>query len=146
MRVLALDVGTKTIGVAVSDELRITANGLVTLRRKTLERDIEELAKIVAEYRPGEIVVGVPYVGDGTVGGRGKEILRFSERVAAELGVSVVHWDESFSTFEAERALIEADVSREKRRKVVDKMAAVVILKEYLESIRDKPGGGTEGK
>ena len=135
MRILALDVGTKTIGVAVSDELGITANGVTTVMRKDPEYDIGEIGKLVDEYKPGEIVVGVPYGMDGEVTKRGAVIIAFSEKVKEALGLPLHFWDESFSTVNAENVLIDANVSRKKRKKVIDKMAAVFILEEYLRSI-----------
>lgn len=138
MRILALDVGTKTIGVAVSDELGIAAHGVTTIKRKELKRDFEILRKIVEEYMPSEILVGVPYRFDGTVGKRGEEILKFAEKVRKTFSIPVEFWDESFSTVNAEKALLEADLSRRKRKKVVDKIAAVFILQDYLKAkIRD---------
>lgn len=136
MRTLALDVGTKTIGVAVSDELGITANGITTIRRKNLKSDLSELSAILEEYKPGEIVVGVPYLMDGSVNERGEQILKFSDKIAEAFSLPVIHWDESFSTVHAEEKLIEADMSRKKRKKIIDKIAAVFILQEYLESKR----------
>ncbi|MGH7888941.1 MAG: Holliday junction resolvase RuvX [Thermodesulfobacteriota bacterium] len=136
MRILALDVGTKTIGVAVSDELRIAAHGLTTIKRTDLGRDLEALRKIIDEYKPSEIVVGIPYKDDGTVGKRGEDISRFAGKVKETFPISVEFWDESFSTVRAEEILLEADLSRRKRKKVIDKMAAVFILEGYLESKR----------
>ncbi len=136
MRTLALDVGTKTIGVAVSDELGITANGVKTIQRKSLKHDLGELSAIVEEYKPGEILIGVPYLEYGSVNERGDRILKFSDKVARAFSLPVVHWDESFSTVKAEEKLIESNMSRKKRKKVIDKMAAVFILQEYLESRR----------
>ncbi len=135
MRILALDVGTRTIGVAVSDELGITANGVKTIRRKNLDHDLFELRSIIDTYHPCEIVVGIPYNIDGSVSKRGKEIMAFAKRIEEEFGIPVVFWDESFSTVEAEKRLLEADLSRKKRKRVIDKMAAVVILEEYLSSL-----------
>lgn len=137
MRILALDVGTKTIGVAVSDELGITANGVTTIRRRDLEYDFEELGKIISEYSPSELLVGVPYRSDGGVSKRGEAILDFADKLKDKFGLPVKYWDESFSTSNAERYLIDADLSRKKRKKVIDKMAAVYILAEYLESRRN---------
>ena len=139
MRTLALDVGTKTIGAAVSDLLGITANGVATIMRKDIDSDMAGLAKIIAEYGPGDILVGVPMRADGGVTRRGEEILKFASLVKEKFGIPVNFWDESYSTKNAERFLIEADVSRKKRKKVIDKMAAVYILAEYLESKRERP-------
>lgn len=136
MRILALDVGTKTIGVAVSDELGITANGVATIKRKDTEYDMAELGRIIGRYAPSELLVGIPYRSDGSVGKRGEEIMRFAETLNNKFGIPVKYWDESYSTVDAERFLISADVGRKKRKKVIDKMAAVYILAEYLESKR----------
>lgn len=136
MRTLALDVGTKTIGVAVSDELGITANGITTIRRKSLRDDLNELDILVKEYKPGEILVGVPYQMDGSVSKRGEQILKFADKIKSTFALPVVFWDESYSTVHAEEKLIEANMSRKKRKKVIDKVAAVFILQEYLESKR----------
>lgn len=134
MRILSLDVGTKTIGVAVSDELGITANGITTVKRKNIRSDLKELREIIDQYDPGEIVIGIPYKADGTLSQRGQDILTFSEKVKKSFHKPVVLWDESFSTVKAEKKMLEADLSRKKRKKVIDKMAAVIILQEYLES------------
>src|ERR1700741_494536 len=133
MRILALDVGTKTIGVAVSDELGIAAHGVTTIKRVGIKRDIEALGRIINQYNPSEILVGVPYNLDGTVGKRGQDILKFAEKIKETFSIPVEFWDESFSTADAEKMLIEADLSRRKRKKVIDKMAAVFILEGYLE-------------
>ncbi len=136
MRTLALDVGTKTIGVAVSDELGITANGVATIRRKDPGYDIAEIGRYVELYAPSELLIGIPYRSDGSVGKRGEEIMGFAETLNKKFGIQVKYWDESYSTADAERFLISADVGRRKRKKVIDKMAAVYILAEYLESKR----------
>ncbi len=136
MRTLALDVGTKTIGIAVSDELGITANGITTIQRKSLKDDLHELDILIKEYKPGEIIVGVPYQMDGSVSERGQQILNFAEKIREAFSLPIVFWDESFSTVNAEKKLIEGNMSRKKRKKVIDKIAAVFILQEYLESKR----------
>ncbi len=136
MRTLALDVGTKTIGVAVSDELGIAASGITTIQRKSIEQDLCELNILLQEYKPREILVGVPYNMEGGVSKRGDQILRFADKIRAEFSLPVVFWDESFSTVNAEEKLIQSGLSRKKRKKVIDKMAAVFILQEYLESKR----------
>ena len=138
MRILALDVGSKTIGVALSDELGIAAHGVTTIKRTELKRDIEVLGKIIDQYKPSEILVGVPYNYDGTVSKRGEEILRFAEKIKATFSLPVQYWDESFSTVHAEKILLEADLSRKKRKKVIDKMAAVFILEGYLDKKRNE--------
>lgn len=142
MRTLALDVGSKTIGVAVSDDLGITANGVTTINRKNVDYDIAEVGIIVERYNPSELVVGLPYRSDGGISRRGGEIMKFAGLLREKFGLPVYFWDESFSTKNAERFLIDADVSRKKRKKVIDKMAAVYILAEYLESKRVSSGEG----
>ncbi len=140
MRTLALDVGTKTIGVAVSDELGITANGLTTIRRGKIKNDLDALSRIIDEYEPSEILIGIPYNVDGSISQRGKEILNFANILRATFSLHVELWDESYSTVDAENALLEANLSRKKRKRVIDKMAAVVILQNYLEQKRNKGG------
>ena len=135
-RTVSLDVGTKTIGVAVSDELGITANGVETIRRRNEDSDLAELKKIAERYSPSRLVVGLPYDQDGSLGERGRRIKRFSRRVGDFLGLEVRYWDESFSTRTAEGTLVKAGLGRKRRRAVVDKMAAAVILEEYLLSGR----------
>ncbi|MCI0453688.1 MAG: Holliday junction resolvase RuvX [Candidatus Dadabacteria bacterium] len=136
MRILALDIGTKTIGVAVSDELGIAAHGVTTIKRTDLKRDLEALRRIIGQYNPSEVLVGVPYNDDGTVNKRGEGILKFAEEIKNAFSLPVEYWDESFSTADAEKMLIEADLSRKKRKKVIDKMAAAFILEGYLEKKR----------
>jgi putative pre-16S rRNA nuclease len=140
MRILALDVGTKTIGVAVSDELGIAAHGVTTLKRVGIKYDIEALRKIINQYSPSEILFGVPYNIDGTVGKRGQDIFRFAEKIKKAFSISVEFCDESFSTVAAEKILLEANLSRRKRKKVIDKMAAVFILEGYLGEKRSGRG------
>ena len=131
-RTISLDIGTKTIGVAVSDELGITANGVCTISRENEKKDLARLRDIIERYSPREILVGIPYGQDGSLGSRAKGIKKFSERIRDSLGLPVKYWDESFSTKTAEQALIEAGMGRRKRKTVIDKMAATVILQEYL--------------
>ncbi len=135
MRILALDVGTKTIGIAVSDELRISSNGVKTIQRKSIKSDMNELKEIIEEYKPTEIVVGLPYREDGSLSKRGQDIEEFSKKIENRFKLPIIYVDESYSTVFAEKALIEADLSRKKRKKIIDKMAAVVILQGYLDSI-----------
>jgi putative Holliday junction resolvase len=133
MRVLGLDIGSKRIGVAVSDELGLTAQGVRTILRKDLESDLEEITGLVRLYTVEEIVVGVPYNMDGSEGPAALAVREMMDRLAARVTVPVQEWDERLSTVAAERALLEADLSRAKRRKVIDKVAAVLILQGYLD-------------
>ncbi len=133
MRILGLDVGTKTIGVAVSDGLGITAQGLEVIRRESARKDIGRLGRIVEEYEVVEIVVGLPVNMDGSLGPQAEKALAFAEKLRKALGVKVSTYDERLSTALAQKTLIEADVSRAKRKKVIDKLAAQVILQGYLD-------------
>jgi putative Holliday junction resolvase len=138
MRILALDVGTKTIGIAISDELEIAAHGVTTIKRTDFKRDLQALRKIIDEYKPSEILVGVPYNSDGTVSKRGQDIIKFAHKIKDTFLIPVEFWDESFSTSSAEQILLEADLSRRKRKRIIDKMAAAFILEGYLESKRQR--------
>ncbi|MGB7293756.1 MAG: Holliday junction resolvase RuvX [Thermodesulfobacteriota bacterium] len=140
MRTLALDVGTKTIGVAVSDQHGITANGLTTIKRREIKNDLDALSRIIDEYKPFEILIGIPYNIDGAISERGKGILNFANILKRTFSLNIELWDESYSTADAEKVLLEANLSRKKRKRVIDKMAAVVILQDYLEQKRNKGG------
>lgn len=135
MRIMALDLGTRTIGVAVSDVTGLIANGIETIRRTSPKRDFSRLEQLVAQWEIGEIVLGYPKNMNGTIGERAKVSEQFAEELKERFpGISVVLWDERLSTVAAERVLIDADLQRKKRRKVIDMMAAVVILQNYLDS------------
>lgn len=135
MRILALDVGDKTIGIAVSDELMFTAQGVETIRRTSLEKDLNRLKELMQEYETDTLLVGMPKNMNGTIGPRGELVKVFSEQVKAVIPeTKIIFWDERLSTVAATKSLIAADVSRAKRKKVIDKMAAVFILQGYLDS------------
>lgn len=134
MRIMGLDYGDKTIGVAISDELGWTAQGVEVIRRKSPEEDRERLTQLIREYGMDEIVVGMPKNMNGSVGPRGEASLEFAERLRNWFGLPVQLWDERLTTVAAQRTLIEADVSRKKRKGVIDKMAAQLILQGFLDS------------
>ncbi|MBM7613954.1 Holliday junction resolvase RuvX [Alkaliphilus hydrothermalis] len=135
-RVMGLDVGDKTIGVAASDLMGWTAQGIETIQRIGIKKDLRRLEELVEEYEVHKFVVGLPKNMNGTVGPQGEKTLEFVERLKKRFPkVEVVMWDERLTTVAAERALIQADVSRKKRKEVIDKMAAVYILQGYLDSI-----------
>ena len=136
MKIMGLDVGSKTIGVAVSDDMGWTAQGILTIARKNLDKDLEELKKLTEQYRVLEIVVGLPKKMDGTIGKQAEEALTLAETIRSSLNIPVKTWDERLSTIAAKKTLLEADVSRKKRKKVIDKIAAVFILQGYLDSKR----------
>lgn len=135
MRKMSLDVGTRTIGIAVSDLMGIIANGVETIRRTTEERDYARLAELIKEHEVDTLVVGYPKNMNGTVGERAEACAAMAEKLRTLFpGVEVVLWDERLSTVAAEKVLVDADMRRKKRKKVIDMMAAVVILQNYLDS------------
>lgn len=139
MKLIGLDVGSKTIGIAVSDALGFTAQGLDTLRidEENNELGIEQLVKIIKKENVGSVVIGLPKNMNNSIGFRGEASLQYKEQLQEALpSVEIIMWDERLSTMAAERSLLEADVSRQKRKKVIDKMAAVFILQGYLDSIQ----------
>ncbi|TVP85412.1 MAG: Holliday junction resolvase RuvX [Alkalicoccus sp.] len=134
MKTLGLDVGTKTIGVAVSDALGWTAQGVTTIHRSAQEEDFKKLDEIIKEHEVSSIVVGLPKNMNGTIGPSGEFCRTFAEDIKEHTGLPIIMWDERLSTMAAEKMLVGADVSRKKRKKVIDKMAAVMILQGYLDS------------
>ena len=135
-RFMGLDVGDKTIGVAVSDLLMITAQGVTTIKRTNIKNDLNELKKIIDEYQVTEIVVGIPKMLDGTVGIQGQKVLEFTDKMKKHISLPVEFEDERFTTAISERMLIEADVKRKKRKEVIDKLAAVQILSSYMQRVK----------
>lgn len=138
-RIIGLDVGSKTIGVAVSDAMGWTAQGIDTLRinEDKEEFGIDELIKIIDQYDVDTVIIGLPKNMNNSIGPRGEASIHFKEVLEQERSdLKMVMWDERLSTVGAERTLLEADVSRKKRKKVIDKMAAVFILQGYLDSIK----------
>lgn len=139
MVILCLDVGTKRIGVAKSDELGIAAHPLTVIERKGNAADCARIVELIGEHNAGRLVVGVPFDQEGGIGESAKKVLRFINFIKQalidnKLDIHVETWDERYSTAEAEEALIDADLSRAKRKKVIDKMAAARILQSYMES------------
>ncbi len=133
---MGLDVGSKTVGIAVSDELGWTAQGLKTLKinEEKNEFGFEEIGQIIKEYGISKVVIGLPKNMNGTIGPRGEASQQFAKEIENRFSVETILWDERLTTMAAERVLLEADVSRKKRKKVIDKMAAVMILQGYLDS------------
>ena len=136
MRIMSLDVGSRTIGIACSDALLMTAQGIETIRRTSLEKGFNRLQELIAEYEVHELVVGMPKNMNGTKGERAEKTEEFVEKMKEVIDLPVSYWDERLSTVMAERQLIAADVSRKKRKSVIDKMAAVVILQGYLDRLQ----------
>lgn len=135
MRILGLDVGDRTIGVALSDPLGFTAQGITTIRRKAEQIDIQELQKICEEYGVEKIVSGLPKNMNGTLGPQSEKVVAFCDKLKEALNLEIIMWDERLTTVAAHRVMLEADLSRSKRKKLVDKIAATYILQGYLDSI-----------
>jgi len=133
MRILGLDVGSKTIGVAVSDELGMTAQGLKVIRRSAKEDDLREILAIIAQWNVDKIVVGLPKNMNGSLGKQADTVLEWIDALKNRTSIPVETWDERLSTVEASRTLLQADLSRKKRKEVIDKLAAVIILQGYLQ-------------
>ena len=135
MKIIGLDVGSKTMGVAVSDAFGWTAQGLTTIywNESNMPSADEELAKIIEEHEISKAVIGLPKNMNGTIGERGEASKRFARYFEKKFSIPVEFWDERLSTVAAERVLLEANVSRKKRKDVIDKMAAVMILQGYLD-------------
>lgn len=135
VRILGLDVGDKRIGVSISDEMGWTAQGLEVITRQGDEaQDLERITALMKEYNVEKVIVGLPKNMNGTIGPRGELCKAFALHLEEVSGVPIQMWDERLTTMAAERTLIEADISRKKRKQVVDKLAAVMILQGYLDS------------
>lgn len=135
LRLMGLDVGDATIGVAVSDELGWMAHGVCTIRRKSIENDLNELDKIIKEKHINKIVIGLPKNMNNTIGERGNKSIEFGEILKKHnVDLEIEFWDERLTTAAAERTLLEADVSRKNRKKVIDKIAATIILQSYMDA------------
>lgn len=138
LRILGLDYGTKTTGVAVSDPLGITAQGVEIIRRTdefNIKPTINRIAELCAQYQVEKIVLGMPKNMNNTIGERGERTMAFQKKLENKLRLPVVLWDERLSTVSAENMLISADVSRGKRKQVIDKVAATIILQNYLDTL-----------
>ena len=146
-RIMGLDYGSKTVGVAISDELGITAQGVETITRSEegkLRRTLARIAELSQEYRINRIILGYPKNMDNSAGARVKKTEEFADMVRRRTGLPVVFWDERLTTVSAERVLMESGGRREKRKAVIDKIAAVLILQNYLDSGRGKEQDTTE--
>ncbi|MFM1514999.1 Holliday junction resolvase RuvX [Helcococcus ovis] len=133
-RYIGLDLGTKTIGVAISDPLLIFANGLVTIKRKDIDSDIQEIKKIINDNEVTKIIIGMPYNMDGSKGPSAQRVMSFVDLLKKEIDNEIIYVDERLTTVSAERVLIENKVRREKRKDHVDKIAATFILQSYLDA------------
>ena len=145
MRIMGLDFGSKTLGVAVSDPLGITAQPVEIIRRKSenkLRQTLARLEELVKEYQVTKLVLGLPKNMNNTLGERAEKSLEFKEMLVKRTGLPVVMWDERLTTVSADKAMIEAGIRRENRKEYVDKIAAALILQGYLDnrSMREKAG------
>ncbi|MBF0528047.1 MAG: Holliday junction resolvase RuvX [Deltaproteobacteria bacterium] len=139
MRIMALDMGTKRVGVAVSDELLLAANGLTVIERKSLKLFVDQIVALTLEHQVHLVVLGLPRRMDGRLGPEAEKILEMAEELKKR-GLTVDTWDERLSTAAVERVLIDADMTRKKRKKVMDKVAATYILQGYLDYLRTRQG------
>jgi len=133
MRILGLDIGEKRIGLAVSDELGLTAQGLETLQRTELSQDIQKLQEIIREKGITKLVVGLPKNMNGSLGFQAEEVQKLVALLTEQCPIGVEYWDERLTTVAAQRTLLEGDTSRRKRKQAVDQLAAVLILQGYLD-------------
>jgi len=143
MRILGLDFGSRTVGVAVSDGLLLTAQGVETIERKEenkLRKTCARIEELIKEYEVGTIVLGLPKNMNNTDGERVEKTKEFGEMLKRRTGLPVVFWDERLTTVAAERVLMESGVRRENRKAVIDKVAACLILQGYLDSLGMKTG------
>jgi putative holliday junction resolvase len=139
MRIMALDVGDKTIGIAISDALLLTAQSRPTLRRKNLKSDIELLQRLAVDNEVHEIIVGQPLHMDGRESPQSQKVARFAEELRKVVDLPIVFWDERLTSFEAEQHLQEMGLNWRQRREQVDKIAAMIILQNYLDSRSERP-------
>jgi putative Holliday junction resolvase len=137
-RIMALDVGSRRIGVAVSDPLGITAQGLDTIQRQNKRRDLEALRELLAKYDVREIVVGLPLRLSGLEGTQSEKMRQFADELHAKFGLTVHLWDERWTSTEANRLLRETDLSIRKRGQAVDRMAAILILQSWMQAHSDR--------
>ncbi|SNS32655.1 putative holliday junction resolvase [Anaerovirgula multivorans] len=133
MRIMGLDVGDKRIGVALSDLMGWTAQGLETIHRTNIKSDLQRIEVIIQEHDVKKIVIGLPKNMNGSLGPQSEKVIEFTEKLKRRTNLETVFWDERLTTVAAERTLIEADVSRKKRKTVIDKLAAIHILQGYLD-------------
>lgn len=147
MRMMGLDYGSKTVGVAVSDLLGVTAHGVETITRKEedkLRRTLARIEELIGEYQIGTLVLGYPKNMDDSVGERGKKTREFRELLKRRTGLSVILWDERLTTVEADEILRESGVAKDQRKKVIDKVAAGIILQSYLDASETEREKGEE--
>ncbi|HOO27154.1 MAG TPA: Holliday junction resolvase RuvX [Lachnospiraceae bacterium] len=147
MRIMGLDFGSKTVGVAVSDPLLITAQGVEIIRRdaeKKIRKTLARIEELIMQYEVDRIVLGFPKNMNASIGERGEKTIEFQQTLIRRTGLEVVLWDERLTTVAADKAMMEGKVRREDRSKYVDKIAAIFILQGYLDYLAGLPGHGEE--
>ncbi|MCD8325865.1 MAG: Holliday junction resolvase RuvX [Lachnospiraceae bacterium] len=147
MRIMGLDLGSKTVGVAISDPLLITAQGIEIIRRKDenkLRQTLARIEELILEYEVGEIVLGFPKHMNNDIGERAQISMEFQEKLERRTGLKVTLWDERLTTVSADKIMMEAGVRRENRKEYVDKIAAVIILQGYLDHLKITGAGSME--
>jgi len=137
MRIMGLDMGSHTIGLAVSDESGLIAQSLETIRRRSTEEDLKEITRVIDQFKIEKIVVGLPKNMNGTLGKQAEMVLEWIEGLKKRISLPVVTWDERLTTVGATKILLEADLSRKKRKKVIDQLAAALILQGFLDQNRN---------
>lgn len=138
-RILAIDYGTIRMGLAVNDALGITAQGICSLKRTSLENDLAKIKEVSASHHVEEIVVGMPYTARGDKGSKAKEVDAFISVLKQHISLPVIEWDERYTTVQAEEVLNDAGVKWKKKRSVVDMLAATFILESYMENLKNNP-------
>jgi putative Holliday junction resolvase len=137
MRIMGLDMGSHTIGLAISDESGLIAQSLETIRRRSTEEDLKEITRVIDQFKIEKIVVGLPKNMNGTLGKQAEMVLEWIEGLKKRISLPVVTWDERLTTVGATKILLEADLSRKKRKKVIDQLAAALILQGFLDQNRN---------
>lgn len=142
LRIIGMDVGDRRIGMAVSDEMGWTAQGIGTLERKSHREDMERLKEIFSRYNPKKVILGLPKNMDGSLGPQSGKVKEFGEFLQSHIYEGeIVYWDERLTTILAHRIMIDADMSRQKRKQRVDQMAAVFILQSYMDYLENQRKG-----
>lgn len=134
MRILGLDIGEKIIGAAISDPLQTIAQGIESIKRKSIKEDIENIKRLINDYEVEKLVVGLPKMMNGTIGIQAQKVINFVQQLENELDIPIIMTDERLTTVIADKALIEGNMRRRKRKQTIDKVAATLILQGYLDS------------
>lgn len=134
MRILGLDIGEKIIGAAISDPLQTIAQGIESIKRISIKEDIENIKRLINDYEVEKLVIGLPKMMNGTIGIQAQKVINFVQQLENELDIPIIMTDERLTTVIADKALIEGNMRRRKRKQTIDKVAATLILQGYLDS------------